>query len=139
MILMVHAGTTCFMAGLIWFVQVVHYPLMGAVAADAFPAYERAHQRRTTWIVAPAMLLEGGCALLLFGLSPSQAGGAELRWIGLGLLVVVWGSTFAMQVPLHSKLERGFDRPAWRRLVRSNWLRTIAWSIRAPIALAMIG
>ena len=32
---MAHAGATWFMTGLISFVQIVHYPLMGSVIADA--------------------------------------------------------------------------------------------------------
>ena len=30
-LLLVHAASTLFMAGVIWFVQVVHYPLMASV------------------------------------------------------------------------------------------------------------
>lgn len=57
---MAHAGATWFMTGLIWFVQIVHYPLMGAVPGDAFRVYQELHQRRTTWIVGPVMLVEAG-------------------------------------------------------------------------------
>jgi len=79
---LVHAGATWFMTGLIWFVQIVHYPLMGAVQADAFPAYEVAHQRRTTWVVGPVMLIEASCAVLLFWLPHGEFTRPTLRWCG---------------------------------------------------------
>ena len=39
----------------------------------------------------------------------------------------------------HRLLAAGFDVPAWRLLVATNWLRTAAWSARGALALAMIG
>ena len=54
LLLLAHAGTTLFMVGLVWFVQVVHYPLFGRVGEDEFVAYSRL----TGWVVGPPMLLE---------------------------------------------------------------------------------
>ena len=136
---MVHAGATWFMVGLIWFVQIVHYPLMGAVPASAFSEYAAAHQRRTSWVVGPVMFLEAGSALLLVLMPDAQMGGTPTRWIGLGILAFIWVSTFAVQVPLHAKLAMGFDRVVWHRLVITNWLRTIAWSARGIVALLLLG
>ena len=36
LVLLVHLLATAFMTGLIWFVQLVHYPLMKEVAATGF-------------------------------------------------------------------------------------------------------
>ena len=133
-----HAGATWFMTGLIWFVQIVHYPLMGAVSADAFPAFEKAHQRRTTWVVGPVMMLEGICAVLLLWSPQGELSGTPLHWIALALLGLIWASTFVLQVPLHARLALGFDRTVWRRLVATNWLRTCAWSVRGIIAILLL-
>jgi hypothetical protein len=54
-------------------------------------------------------------------------------WLGIGLIAFIWASTFLLQVPAHSQLSSGFDETSWRMLVRSNWLRTIAWSARAGL------
>lgn len=135
----VHAGATWFMVGLIWFVQVVHYPLMGVVPADGFAAFARHHQRQTTWIVGPVMLIEVSSALLLVWLLPGEIADTQMKWVGLGLLVLIWVSTFAVQVPLHERLASGFDGAVWRRLVATNWLRTIAWTARGIIAMLMLG
>lgn len=135
---MAQAGSTWFMVGLIWFVQIVHYPLMGEVSTDAFPAYAKAHQRRTTWVVGPVMLIELSSALLLVRAPRGEFTGTLLPWIGVALLVLIWASTFAVQVPLHARLASGFDRAVWHRLVATNWLRTIAWTVRGIIALLLL-
>lgn len=61
-LLLAHAAATWAMVGLIWFVQVVHYPLFAAVDAAESPVYARLHQRRTTWVVGPPMLVERATA-----------------------------------------------------------------------------
>ncbi len=137
-LLLVHAAATCFMLGLIWFVQVVHYPLFAGVGEDAWVSYAAAHTRRTGWVVGPPMLAEAVTGVLLLGTRP-DAVPAAWAWVGVGLLVAVWASTALLQVPRHRLLAAGFDVPAWRLLVATNWLRTAAWSARGALALAMIG
>jgi hypothetical protein len=48
------------------------------------------------------------------------------------------GSTWRLQVPRHDALARGWDAAAHRALVRSNWVRTAAWSARAALLLAAL-
>ena len=124
-----HALATASMVGVIWFVQLVHYPLMARVSPAEFPSFEREHQRRTTWVVAPPMLVEAVTACSLPFLRP-----VALPFAGLVLLALIWASTFFVQVPLHTMLSRGFDATAHRRLVTSNWLRTVLWTLRGGLA-----
>jgi hypothetical protein len=137
-ILIVHAAATWAMTGLIWFVQVVHYPLMGEVGEERWLEYERQHQRRTTWVVAPLMLVEVitavGLIVLLDRDLAWSAPSMILAALGLVMLLAVWLSTFFLQVPRHARLERGFDGVVHRSLVRSNWVRTVLWSARAVVA-----
>jgi hypothetical protein len=58
--------------------------------------------------------------------------------IGVGLLAIIWLSTAALQVPIHRRLLDGYDEAAVARLVRSNWVRTLAWTARAYIALSLL-
>jgi hypothetical protein len=132
-LLLVNAATTLFMVGVIWFVQIVHYPLFSRVGDAAFPEYERHHVRRTGWVVAMPMLLELGTAIAMVLI----VGGA-LAWCGLGLLAVAWVSTGLWQVPAHRRLEGGFDAVTHRRLLKTNWVRTAAWSARGIIACALL-
>ena len=54
------------------------------------------------------------------------------------LLVIIWVSTAFIKVPEHVRLEKAFDAAAIRRLVLTNWIRTIAWTARAGLALALL-
>lgn len=141
--LLVQAAATWFMTGLVWFVQVVHYPLMARVGGDAWVAYERGHTARTGIVVLPAMLVELGSTVLhvaLLGRSavPAAATTAALAWTSAALLAAIWISTFFVQMPLHGLLERRFDPRAQRRLCTTNWLRTAAWTARSAIVAVLL-
>lgn len=146
-LLLVHAGATWLMVGLIWFVQLVHYPLMGIIGGchpATWQAFATAHQRRTTWIVAPTMCVEAGCTLALVVISSGShqtldMPGRFIPWAGLALLGAAWSTTFFAHVPLHAKLGRRFDTHDHARLVSLNWIRTGAWSARGLLSLVLLG
>ena len=126
------------MTGLVWFVQIVHYPLMGKVGPREFVDYEIAHTNRTSIVVAPIMLLE-----LFSGLLYLYFQGWPLEWlasftVNMYLLGLIWLSTFFLQIPLHRHLSGGFDQRAHQRLVRTNWLRTLLWTVRSLLLVAII-
>jgi hypothetical protein len=130
----VHTAATLAMFGLIWMVQLVHYPLMARVGRAEFRAWHDGHLRRMTWVVGPFMVAETATALWILE-SPPAGLAAWIPWTGIALVVVIWLSTAVLQVPMHRRLEADWDERAQRFLVRSNWLRTAAWSARAWIAL----
>jgi hypothetical protein len=135
--LLLQAFATFAMTGLIWFVQVVHYPLFRAVGAQGYPAYQEQHVRLTTRVVGPLMLLEAATALWLVlhrpaFVSPMQA------WVGLALLGLVWLTTALVSVPRHEALRRGYDASAHASLVATNWVRTGAWTARAILLLQIL-
>jgi len=135
-----HAFATLAMAGLIWFVQINHYPLFAIVAEagdGGWTRYERAHQSRTTVVVMPLMLAELATAMWL-ALDRPDGAGAGLAPAGLALLGVLWASTFLVAVPLHRRLARGFRAETHRALVLTNWIRTLAWTARGVLALAVL-
>jgi hypothetical protein len=136
-LLTAHLFATAAMVGLIWFVQVVHYPLFASVGADGFVKYEQLHQRLTSFVVGPFMAAEGGTAVWL-ALAPPN--GVSRLWAvgGLAVLGVVHASTVLLQVPQHTALSGAYDPARVRRLVRTNWVRTIGWTGRAIVAAVMI-
>ena len=137
LVLLTHFASTVFMVGVIWFVQVVHYPLMAVVGRDASVAYELAHTRLTTWVVGPAMLIELGTGVLLAWVRPPNVSSMPVA-AGLGLLAVVWLSTQFVQVPCHTRLSVEFDSAVHGRLVRTNWVRTAVWSARGVLVLLLV-
>lgn len=131
-----HLGSSQYMVGLIWFVQVVHYPLFDSVGNREFPSYEQRHTALTTWVVAPPMLIEGATAVLLIWFCPTSIAQWSV-WTGLGLLGVCWLSTAFIQVPCHEVLSKVFEPVVHQRLVLTNWLRTAAWSLHGGLVLWM--
>jgi hypothetical protein len=136
-VLAVHLLATAAMTGLIWFVQGVHYPLFARVGEDGFTDYADRHQRRTSFVVGPFMTVEGATALWLFARPPDGLD-RTLPFIALAMLGVVLGSTVLLQVPAHARLSGSFDTAVITRLVRTNWIRTIGWSLRSVLAVAML-
>jgi hypothetical protein len=135
-LLAAHAAVTWFLTGLIWFVQVVHYPLLAEVDGAAFRAYHAGHLRRVTLVVAPLMVAEAVLSLWLIAV---RADAAWLVWTGAALLAAVWLATFGLSVPRHNCLAaRGADPEVIRGLVFTNWVRTAAWTARAALAAWML-
>jgi hypothetical protein len=54
------------------------------------------------------------------------------------VLLGIHASTFLVQVPLHERLSAGWDAAAHQRLVASNWVRTVLWTVRAVLVAAML-
>ena len=125
------------MVGLIWFVQVVHYPLFQRVGPDHFLEYEARHVTLTGLVVGPPMAVEGLTALVIAAVAREEVG-LPLIGAGLVLLAVIHSSTVFLQVPAHSKLSDDYDEAVARRLVTTNWIRTVGWTLRGIVAAAMI-
>ena len=133
----VHVLTTLMVTGMMWFVQVVHYPLLRYVGQASFSAYETAHTRLAIILVVSLMVIESVTGLMLLVWRPQWLG-IELCWVGLALLAIIWWSTFCLQVPQHRILASGFNAQAYQVLVRSNWIRTGSYSARALLVLWML-
>ncbi len=128
---------TSFMTGLIWFVQIVHYPLMDGWPHDNFGNWEVAHRERTGPVVIPPMLIEGVVAVWLLVHRPRGVH-PLFPIIGMTALLGIWVSTFSLQVPCHLRLSTGWDAQTLRFLVNSNWIRTILWSFRMALSVGML-
>ena len=129
-----HVFLTFYMTGVIWFVQIVHYPLMAKVGIDSFRSYEQAHTRLTTWVVGPQMVAELGTGIFIL----LQDWSNLWHWVNIALLIIIWLSTFLIQVPLHGQLSEGFQEKLRQKLVRSNWIRTVAWTVRSLILIWLL-
>jgi len=138
-LLLLNVAVTLAMTGIIWFVQVVHYPLFARVGAGQFVAYEALHRTYTGWVVAPLMVAElaSAIALLVPELRPACVGAAS-AWTAAALVGAIWLSTALLQVPLHEQLSQGYNSTLIARLVASNWIRTIAWTLRSAIVLRWV-
>lgn len=134
LILILQIFSTLALTGVIWIIQLVQYPFFSYIERESFTAYHDAYRFWITPIAAPLMLIELLSAFLIL-LYPPKEIAFGLLCAGLVLALAVWLSTFFIQVPLHEKLAAGFDADAHLQLVRTNWIRTAAWTLRAVLIL----
>ncbi len=135
--LLLNLATVLLMTGVIWFVQVVHYPLFARVGEERFVTYSAAHSRSTTFVVAPLMTIELVTSGMLALDAPEGISGWAM-WVGLGLTGMTWLATALLSVPQHNRLGVAFDRDAWSRLVTTNWVRTAAWTAHSVLVLGVV-
>lgn len=114
---------------LIWLVQLIIYPGFHRIPQNAFAAYHRWYVIRISSVVLPLMV--GELILTIWWVLSETYASISLS-AGF-LIVIVWLSTFALQVPIHNQLKRGKDDNRIQRLVATNWIRTVAWSLKAGI------
>lgn len=135
-LLCAQAFATLYMCGVIWMCQCAHYPLFSDIG-DALPRYQERNVRLTTFVVGIPMLLEAAIAIMLVVWRP-----AELPlWsalVGAALVIVIWIATMVFSVPMHERLGHGYAVSAHRRLVQTNWIRTVAWTARGVLVLWML-
>ncbi|MCZ2860279.1 DUF1772 domain-containing protein [Blastococcus sp. VKM Ac-2987] len=121
-LLVVHLALTAAYAGFQWAVRIVVYPQFAQVPPAAFAAYERSHQRRVTRVVGPLFAGQGVTTLALLVARPA---GTPLLpvLVGAAGLAVVLAVTALLAVPLHRRLDRGWDAAAHRRLLSVDGVR----------------
>ena len=117
---------------LIWLVQIIIYPGLARIDPGDFVDYHRWYVARITAIVTPLMICEAGVTIawLWFASVSTYSLASAL------LVIVVWISTFSLQVPMHKRLQSGKHDARIERLVATNWIRTVAWSLKAIVTAA---
>jgi predicted outer membrane lipoprotein len=137
LVLLINLLSTWTMVGVIWFVQVVHYPLLSVVPVQSAASVAVEHQRRTGWVVGAPMALEGVTTLALLVLVPEGVVWF-VPWLAGIPLAVALGATIFLSVPRHERMAREPDVQVGKELVSTNWVRTIAWTVRGLIVGGMV-
>jgi hypothetical protein len=135
--LLLNTAATGMMIGLIFTIQLVHYPLFAEVGEAAWPAYAAGHGRRISLLVLPWMGLEALSAVWLV-VAPPAGAPRGLLWLALGLLAAIWLLTALVNGPAWTRLARGWSVEGHRRLVAANWPRTVLWTVRGTLLLVLL-
>ncbi len=130
LLLLANLVLSSFLTGLIWFVQVVHYPIFAKVPGSHFIAFQTTHMHTTGQVVAVPMLVELLLSVLLaFVKLPGNW--QVLNYSALACVVLIWIVTFFVSVPIHNQLVTvGFSQAFIQKLVATNCIRTAAWTVR---------
>ncbi len=115
----------------VWLAQVIMYPSLAHIERNIFVSWHRKYSTRIAFFVIP---LPCGQAVIV-GIMMYLVGGF-LTTLSAAIIVLCWASTFGLSVPCHAKLQRsGKDLSVIRRLVWTNLVRTILWTIVFMIGL----
>ncbi len=118
-------GCSSYMLAIIWLIQLIHYPSFLHINENEFKDFHAKHTQIMGFLVGPIMVLELiiSCMQLSTGVNASS----------ISLLIIVlclWFFTFFVSVPIHNKLSGGFQKTLIQKLILTNWLRTLLWTIK---------
>ena len=113
------------MVVLIALVQFVIYPSFAEIAVDRFIAWHSRYTQIITWFVAPLMIGQVGLLGWLWFIRPSR-----VLVLTIAMVVIAWVATACVSVPCHNQLQAtGLDHRVVARLIHTNWIRTVAWTL----------
>lgn len=129
--LLIHAMITFAMTGIIWFVHLIHYPVMNALDWQR-ETFEKIHWQKTMKIAVIMLILELGTGILFVLFHPVKIP-SSLPISGLLLIVLIWVNTWWMCVPSHCQLKQQYNENSLQKLMKANKWRAILWSLRSVI------
>ena len=136
LILLIALASTWAMTGLIWTIQVVHYPVFDAIErgtdSELWRRFAQRHTTAISYIVGPFMLAEGATGIWIVA-SPPAGMSRALPLVALVLMGAAYGVTAFVSAPLHGRLGPSFDNGLHTRLVNTNWVRTAGWTLRGIV------
>ena len=137
MAILLSCVTGWYLAGLSWTVAIVTYPGFASSASGDWPKVHEFHSRRIAVAVGPMWAIEAiSCGLWL--LQPPSG----TLWLGIAAsasAAVTVAVTILWAVPIHQRLEAGYDKLLARSLRSAHALRTAAWTTSALAAAIALG
>lgn len=122
------------------------YPAFLRFSPEEFPAAHSRHCRKLAWLAPPPFLADllaaGWMGWLIWSFRRlfhlyDGAFRDPFYYAAMcaALTLIGWATTFLLIVPLHRRLEGGFDASTIRTLLRYNAIRTVAWALKIPASL----
>ena len=121
-----------FMLGLILTTQIVSYPMF-LKAEENFSVYHMSYVNKISTIAAPLMIIELFLSLLFVILLQSYFAISIFL-----IMILIFLSTFFIQVPIHEKLKNNFNVYLCNKLINTNWIRVFLWLSKCIISFIMI-
>ena len=129
LLLIVQLIASAAMMGVVWIVQLAIYPLFGKIGPQEFEDFHARYMFRVSFVIMPLMAIEAlTCAACFFI-------GDKLALLVPSILFgIICASTAFIQIPQH----RALTLERVPSLVRGNWIRTIAWTIRTLLLASLV-
>lgn len=122
---------------ILWFMQVVHYPLFAFVDKTRWSEFTERKRRQTMMILYPLMAFEALTGITLI-LMASQSATYIFLALEVGLLAVLHIYNFMYFNALVKKITGPEDSLNHQRCVKMHWIRTAGWSLRLVLLIFII-
>ena len=126
-VLLGHLIFTSIMTGVIWVIQIVHYPSFHFIEKELYTVFQKFHMNKISIIVIPIMLAELITGMMLFLDKSSKS---PLLIVSFVILVLIWLITGVFFSKAHNELMTGYQELVVNQLVVMNWIRTLLWTLR---------
>ena len=132
--LMIHIISTSIMVGVIWVIQLVHYPSFKYVNESDYIIFQKYHMSNISNIVFPVMFTELITALIILFFGEKSL----FFVLSLICLFLIWVMTGVLFTKYHSILKEGKDLMIIEKMIKANWIRALLWTMRLIMILFVI-
>jgi uncharacterized membrane protein len=134
-VLLGHLIFTSIMTGVIWVIQIVHYPSFHFIEKELYTAFQKFHMNKISIIVIPIMLAELITGIMLFLDKSSKS---PFLIISIIILVLIWLITGVFFTKAHNELITGYQELVVNQLVVMNWIRTLLWTLKLLLLIGFV-
>ena len=131
---MIHIISTSIMVGVIWVIQLVHYPSFKYVNESDYINFQKYHMSNISYIVFPVMFTELITALIILFFGEKSL----FFVLSLICLFLIWVFTGVLFTKYHSILKEGKDLMIIEKMIKANWIRALLWTMRLIMILFVI-
>ena len=132
--LTIHIISTSIMVGVIWVIQLVHYPSFKYVNESDYIIFQKYHMSNISYIVFPVMFTELITALIILFFGEKSL----FFVLSLICLFLIWVITGVLFTKYHSILKEGKDLMIIEKMIKANWIRALLWTMRLIMILFVI-
>ena len=134
-VLLGHLIFTSIMTGVIWVIQIVHYPSFHFIEKELYTAFQKFHMNKISIIVIPIMLAELITGMMLF---LDKSAKSPFLIVSFVILVLIWLITGVFFSKAHNELMTGYQELVVNQLVVMNWIRTLLWTFRLLLLICFV-
>ena len=121
------------LVGIIIVTQFITYPLFKFIDFG-FKKYHTAYTQRMGYVVAPLMIAE---LLLVIKITIQHYNNEIIILISI-LTLIIWLSTFCIQVPVHNSISKKITQNQITFLIKSNYIRTFCWLLKLILSIQIL-
>ena len=121
------------LVGIILITQFVNYPLFKKIDQN-FEIIHREYTKKMGYVVAPIMVLEAITVFSMYIYYPKS----NVLILIICLTIIIWLSTFLIQVPIHKTVAFKKDSKKIKRLISTNYIRTISWCSKLYLSMLLV-